>query len=486
MLDEYDYKDGFLVVDEDSSGDVQLKIFAKILGQKMYDAINKRLDEEEDMDDEDYMMEVDGETGGNVESNPESKSKTKKRKYNIDLNIPEKNYFKKLKKDEKDQIEKNNLEVVNYSKTEIPLKIKILQSNMPVSNKSIILNKIHEFHQMSERSSGYNKMKKYIHGLDKMPFGKYIEMPIKKTDSHKKINGFIKDAYKCLDDSVYGQQETKFKILQILAQWISNPNSKGSVIALQGPPGIGKTTILKNGLAKALKRPFAFVTLGGATDSSFLEGHGYTYEGSTHGRIAGILMETQCMNPIIFFDELDKISETKHGDEIVGILTHLTDSSQNTDFHDKYFAGIDIDLSRALIVFSYNDPSKINPILKDRILTINVKGFDTPDKFKIAQNYLLKDIIQNIGLDNGDIIFTEDVLKFIITTFTNEKGVRELKRCLETIILKVNLMRYTDMEIGFRIENIKFPVTLTNDDIIKLMKEKDIDPHKDLWKNMYM
>ena len=131
-----------------------------------------------------------------------------------------------------------------------------------------------------------------------------------------------------------------------MAQWISNPNSVSSVIALQGPPGVGKTSILKHGLAKALKRPFSFIALGGATDASFLEGHGFTYEGSMYGRIASILMETKCMNPIIFFDELDKISETKHGEEIIGILTHLTDSTQNSTYHDKYFEGIDLDLSK--------------------------------------------------------------------------------------------------------------------------------------------
>ena len=197
-------------------------------------------------------------------------------------------------------------------------------------------------------------------------------------------------------------------------------------------------------------------------------------------------METKCMNPIIFFDELDKISETKHGEEIIGILTHLTDSSQNTDFHDKYFAGIDIDLSRALIVFSYNDPSKINPILKDRILTINVKGFETCEKIKIAQDYLMKEITENIGLKKEDIVFGDEILKFIINSFTNEKGVRELKRCLETIILKLNLMRYTDMKFDFRLDNIEFPLILTQDNVEKLMNNKDKDGNREMWQRMYM
>ena len=196
-------------------------------------------------------------------------------------------------------------------------------------------------------------------------------------------------------------------------------------------------------------------------------------------------METKCMNPIIFFDELDKISETKHGEEIVGILTHLTDSTQNSTYHDKYFDGIDLDLSKALIVFAYNDESKINPILKDRILTIHVKGFNVKDKIEIAKNYLLKEITTNIGLKKEDIVFSDELLTHIINNFTSEKGVRDLKRCLETIILKLNLMRYTDMTLDYRLKDISFPLNLTKDNIDNLLgKGKGIGDES--WKRLYM
>ena len=113
--------------------------------------------------------------------------------------------------------------------------------------------------------------------------------------------------------------------------------------------GTGKTTLVKDGISKILNRPFALIALGGATDSSCLEGHGYTYEGSTWGKIVDILIQTRCSNPIIYFDELDKISDTPRGEEIIGILTHLIDATQNNNFHDKYFSEIDFDLSKALI-----------------------------------------------------------------------------------------------------------------------------------------
>ena len=128
-------------------------------------------------------------------------------------------------------------------------------------------------------------------------------------------------------------------ILQVLGKWIKNPSSLGNVLALQGPMGNGKTTLVKEGIAKAINRPFAFIALGGASDSAFFDGHSYTYEGSHWGRIIDILIESKCMNPVIYFDELDKVSETHKGDEIIHLLTHLTDPSQNSLFQDNYFPG---------------------------------------------------------------------------------------------------------------------------------------------------
>ena len=147
----------------------------------------------------------------------------------------------------------------------------------------------------------------------------------------------MENAKQILDNAVYGMEDAKMQILQMVGQWISNPNSLGSAIAVKGPPGTGKTTLIKEGVSKILNRPFAFLALGGATDASFLEGHSYTYEGSTWGKIVDILIKCKCMNPLIYFDELDKISETPKGEEIAGILTHLTDTTQNDKFHDKYF-----------------------------------------------------------------------------------------------------------------------------------------------------
>ena len=157
-----------------------------------------------------------------------------------------------------------------------------------------------------------------------------------------------------MDGAIFGHDDAKKKILQIVAQSIVNPSGAGNVIAIQGPPGNGKTSLVKEGICKALGRPFAFIPLGGATDACFLEGHDYTYEGSNWGKIVDVLVNSKCMNPVIYFDELDKVSQTAKGEEITNILMHITDATQNNHFNDKYFSGIDFDLSKALFIFSFN------------------------------------------------------------------------------------------------------------------------------------
>ena len=192
--------------------------------------------------------------------------------------------------------------------------------------------------------------------------------------------------------------------------------------------GNGKTTLVKEGISKVLNRPFAFIALGGASDSAYFDGHCYTYEGSHWGRIVQILQDSKCMNPVIYFDELDKISDTSKGDEIVHMLTHLTDPSQNSLFQDNYFPGIDLDLSKALFIFSYNDENKVNKILKDRMYVINTKGFKTEDKLRICKDYLLPELLTLFDFKKEEIIFEDEILKDIIEKYTgNEEGVRILK-----------------------------------------------------------
>ena len=360
-------------------------------------------------------------------------------------------------------------EIIEYNDLTTPLKYQILLSPFDVATKAAILHKVDQYYEMDQRDNEYHKLSSWVNGFSKIPFNNYIKMPVTKDDKLFDISRFLNNSYKILENTLYGQENAKNKLMQILAKWISNPVSDGNVIALEGPPGVGKTSLIKNGVSKALNRPFCFMSMGGATDASNLEGHNYTYEGACWGRVIGFLMESGCMNPIIFFDELDKISTSDKGQEIVGILTHLTDSSQNNSFKDNYFSGIEIDLSKALFIFSYNNPNLLNPILKDRLTVVKFDSYDTSDKIKICKDYLLKDIYHSVGLCNNDISISNETIRFIINKYASEeKGVRSIKRCLEDIIMKINLLRYTNtsdniIKMGYKLNNFKLPVNITKE-----------------------
>jgi ATP-dependent Lon protease len=153
------------------------------------------------------------------------------------------------------------------------------------------------------------------------------------------------------------------------------------------------------------------------------------------------------MNPIIYFDELDKVSETAKGEEIINILMHITDATQNSHFNDKYFGGIDFDLSKAIIIFSFNDEHKISRILRDRMKIIRVKGYKMLDKINIARDYLLPKLLKQIGLTDISITFSNEILEYIIDTYTNEGGVRKLKEALNDMLLEINLRKLENSKI---------------------------------------
>ena len=268
----------------------------------------------------------------------------------------------------------------------------------------------------------------------------YIEKIINYNNS---IMDYINQTNYILDKSVYGHKNAKKSIERIIGQWI-NGETSGYCFGFEGPPGVGKTSLAKKGIANCLNnsdgssRPFAFIAIGGSSNGSILDGHNYTYVGSSWGKIVDILIEKRCMNPIIFIDELDKVSRTEHGKEIISILTHLTDSTQNSVFQDKYFSGINIDLSKVLFIFSYNDPDLIDRILLDRIHRIKFDNLTLDDKLIITRDYILPEILKNLGLDNS-ILLDNSTIKYLIETYTNESGVRKLKELLFEILGDINL-----------------------------------------------
>ena len=387
-------------------------------------------------------------------------------------------YFSGLKPEQQKLVLKKMKDLSEYDKVETPYRLQLIESDIPVEYKSSAIKKINSLNYMDPGSGEYYKIKQWVDTFMKIPFNITRRLPIKMDDGPEKCKKFMLEAKESLDGAVYGLDDAKMQIMQIVGQWISNPDSVGNAIAIQGPMGTGKTTLVKEGISKILDRPFAFLALGGATDSSFLEGHSYTYEGSSWGKIVDILLNSKCMNPVIYFDELDKISNTPKGEEIAGILTHLTDLTQNSQFHDKYFSSIDFDLSKVLFIFSYNDESKVNKILLDRMYKIRTKGYNNKEKITIANNYLIPSIIKNVNFKKEDIVFPEETLTHIISNYTEgEKGVRNLKRALEIIYTKLNLYRLMDEDTQLfdneKSFKVQFPHTVTVPNVNHLIKKND-------------
>jgi ATP-dependent Lon protease len=388
-------------------------------------------------------------------------------------------YFKdKLSVEEQEKIINEVEELNKYSIVQKPYRLTLLESNIPTNLKSIALNKIASLRYMDPGNGEYYKIKTWVDTFMQIPFNSYKSLPITIDNGVNECQLYMEKSKDMLDEAVYGLNDAKMQIMQLIGQWIANPKAVGTAVAIKGPMGTGKTTLVKEGISKILNREFAFIALGGATDSSFLEGHGYTYEGSTWGKIVDILVKTKSMNPVIYFDELDKISETPKGEEIAGILTHLTDTSQNSEFHDKYFSEIDFDLSKCLFIFSYNDESRVNPILLDRMYKIQTQGYEKKDKRVISNQYLIPKIREQVNFKEDEIIIPDETIDYIVETYTEkEKGVRNLKRCLEIIYTKLNLYRLMKPDSKlFENEttlNVEFPFTVTSETVKKLIKKDE-------------
>ena len=295
-------------------------------------------------------------------------------------------------------------------------------------------------------------------------YSNIIDITLRIETNIKKVEENITQIESVLDESIYGHTYAKNQIMKIIGQWI-NGEQKGYCFGFEGSPGIGKTSLAKHGITNCLidengeSRPFAFIAMGGASNGSSLEGHGYTYMNSTWGRIVDILMETKCMNPIIYIDELDKVSNTENGKEIIGILTHLIDPTQNDSFQDKYFTGIDIDLSKVLFIFSYNNAELIDKILLDRIHRIKFDNLSLNDKKVIVRKYILPEINEKMGFDNI-IEIDDDTIEYIITSYTCEPGVRKLKEIIFDLYGGINLELLKSSN-----NTINLPITLTNNEI---------------------
>lgn len=368
------------------------------------------------------------------------------------------------------------------------LKDRINKSTLPEDYKKMALDK--EISISNNLSSSASKDKEWVESLLRIPFNKYSNLVVsKKSNTVQEIRDFFVHAVKDMDNVSYGMDTVKEEILDCISQMIStNSECMPRVLCLQGSAGVGKTSFIRGGLAKILNRPFKQINMGGLTDSSFLLGHEQTYVGSRPGMIVNSLIETKVMNPIIFMDEVDKISTSEKGVDIQSVLIHLTDPVQNSDFQDKYFPGVNIDLSKVLFIFSCNDDTKLSPILKDRLNIIRVKNPSVNDKVIIGKKYLLKELCPNIGIDLSKIIMEEETVKFIVTNYCKDDvGLRGLKKCIESVLMKINSALYNPLTKYKTLKNISLeePFTITVKVVEDVLKKTE-DKYSELMNSMFL
>jgi endopeptidase La len=375
-------------------------------------------------------------------------------------------HFTKFDDKDKELFLKKLKDVLESENNTEPHLFKIVNMDLPSEQKNNILT---EYMNIENSLSDKSKLKSWLDNVMKLPFGKEKGIDLNNLKDPIQVKNFINTLNKTMDEAVWGHSEAKKKIVEIMVQYISNPESKGNCIGIWGPPGNGKTSLIKEGIAKAMDKSFIFISLGGASDASFLEGHSFTYEGSIYGRIAQGLMKSDCMNPIIYFDELDKISNTHRGQEITNLLVHLTDPVQNSEFMDKYFYNVKLDLSKVTFIFSYNDPSLVDPVLKDRITQVETKYLLLEQKIHIVKNYLLPTILKDVGLKEDSLSLSDEIITTIISQYTLEGGVRKVKSIFYSIVRQLNILSLTNSKLNDRL--VKWPFKVTSNCLDVLLKD---------------
>ena len=243
----------------------------------------------------------------------------------------------------------------------------------------------------------------------------------------------LKNVSRVLDEDHYGLDTVKERILEYLAVKKLNPKLNPPILCFVGPPGVGKTSLGRS-IARAMNRKFSRISLGGVRDDAEIRGHRKTYVGAYPGRVISSIQKSNVLNPLIMFDELDKISQDHRGDPASALLEVL-DPSQNHTFHDHYL-GVPFDISKVLFIANANSLETIPHALKDRLEIIQVSGYTYEEKIWIAQDFLIPKQICENGLKDKNLLFTKSAIELLINQYTKESGLRGLEKKIGCICRK--------------------------------------------------
>ena len=303
------------------------------------------------------------------------------------------------------------------------LKKQLKDAKLPPTAEQEVNRQLKRLENMPQESSEYAMLRAYLDWFADLPWSK----------STKDILD-LGQAKKILDKEHHGLEKAKDKILEYLSVRKLNPDAKGMILCFVGPPGVGKTSLAKS-VAHCLDRNFFRISLGGVRDEAEIRGHRRTYVGALPGKVIQGLKETGSNNPVICFDELDKVGSDYRGDPSSALLEVL-DPAQNINFRDHYL-NIDFDLSKVMFIATANMMDSIPAPLLDRMEIIQIAGYTNQEKISIAQNYLVPRQMIEKGLTKFKIGFKKSAISYLVEFYTREAGVRNLEREIANICVKV-------------------------------------------------
>ncbi len=323
----------------------------------------------------------------------------------------------------REQLKAINKELGNDEDEVLELREKILAKGMPKEDEEKVLKELDRMSRMSSSSPDFTVIRNYIDWILDIPFN---EFTADRSDFSKAIE--------ILEEDHFGLEKVKDRIIEYLAVMKNTGKAGASIICLQGPPGVGKTSVATS-IARALDRKFVRLSLGGLKDEAEIRGHRKTYIGAMPGRIIYALKDAKASNPVILLDEIDKLSSDLRGDPASALLEVL-DPEQNKAFRDRYIE-IPVDLSNVLFITTANSLDTIPAPLLDRMELIALDGYTQEEKLEIAKRYLIPKRMKMNGLQENKVEFSDEAIIDIIKGYTKEAGVRNLERQIDKIIRKI-------------------------------------------------